>query len=69
MRPFAPHLTIGRVKQNVSTAEVKNIRTALEATQVGALGTAQVSAVHLFKSDLKPSGAVYTKLFSTPLKI
>jgi 2'-5' RNA ligase len=67
MRPFSPHLTIGRVKQNVSTAEVKNIRTALEATKVGALGTALVSAVHLFKSDLKPSGAVYTRLFSAPL--
>ena len=68
-RPFSPHLTIGRVKQQVRAAGIQKIRSALEQTKVGALGTAQVSAVHLFKSDLKPSGAVYTKLFSAPLKL
>jgi len=67
-RPFSPHLTIGRVKQNAGPAGVQKIRSALDETKVGALGTAQVSAVHLFKSDLKPSGAVYTRLFSAPLK-
>ena len=67
-RPFSPHLTIGRVKQNIGSADMQKIRTALEETRVGSLGTAQVTAVHLFKSDLKPTGAVYTRLFSAPLK-
>ena len=67
-RPFSPHLTIGRVKQAAGSAGIQKIRSALEETKVGALGTTQVSAVHLFKSDLKPSGAVYTRLFSAPLK-
>lgn len=67
-RPFSPHLTIGRVKQNVGSAGIQQIRTALDETKVGSLGTVQVSAVHLFKSDLKPTGAVYTRLFSAPLK-
>ncbi|MBN1450884.1 MAG: RNA 2',3'-cyclic phosphodiesterase [Anaerolineales bacterium] len=67
-RPFSPHLTIGRIKQNAGSAGVQKIRNALEQTKVGALGTTQVSAVHLLKSDLKPSGAVYTRLFSAPLK-
>jgi 2'-5' RNA ligase len=66
-RPFSPHLTIGRVKQNVSSADIQKIRTALEKTEVGSLGRTKVSAVHLFKSDLKPAGAVYTRLFSAPL--
>lgn len=66
-RPFSPHLTIGRVRQNVDSAGIQKIRTALEETQVGSLGTAHVTAVHLFKSDLKPTGAVYTRLFSAPL--
>jgi 2'-5' RNA ligase len=66
-RPFAPHLTIGRVKQNVNSAGAQKIRAALEQTRVGSLGTSKVSAVHLFKSDLKSEGAVYTKLFSAPL--
>jgi 2'-5' RNA ligase len=48
---------------------MQKIRTALEETQVGSLGTMRVTAVHLFKSDLKPTGAVYTRLFSAPLKI
>ena len=67
-RPFSPHLTIGRVKQNINSIGMKKIRTALEETQVGSLGTMQVTAVHLFKSDLKPSGAVYTRLFSASLE-
>ena len=67
-RPFSPHLTVGRVKQNISSTGMQKIRTALEKTQVGSLGTVQVSAVHLIKSDLKPTGAVYTRLFSAPLR-
>ena len=67
-RPFSPHLTIGRVKQNVDSGGMQKIRAALEGTQVGTLGTAQVTAVHLFKSDLKPTGAVYTRLLSAPLR-
>jgi 2'-5' RNA ligase len=66
-RPFSPHLTVGRVKQNVNSGGMLKIRTALEETKVGSLGTTRVYAVHLFKSDLKPTGAVYTRLFSAPL--
>ena len=66
-RPFSPHLTVGRVKQNISSTDIQKIRTALEGTKVGSLGSAQVSAIRLFKSDLKPTGAVYTQLFSAPL--
>lgn len=67
-RPFSPHLTIGRVRQQVSAGDQQQVRAALERTSVGALGSAEVTAVHLFKSDLKPSGAEYACLFSAPLK-
>jgi 2'-5' RNA ligase len=66
-RSFSPHLTIGRVRQNASSADIQKIRAALEAAKVGNLGTAHINAVHLFKSDLQPTGSVYTKLFSAPL--
>ena len=66
-REFSPHLTIGRVRQNVSTSEQQKIRTTLEETQVGNLGTVCVDGVHLFKSDLQPSGSLYTSLFMAPL--
>jgi 2'-5' RNA ligase len=67
-RPFSPHLTIGRVEQNASAADLQRIHTALEATKVGLLGTLQVEAVHILKSDLQPGGSVYSHLYAMPLK-
>ena len=67
-RGFSPHLTIGRVKQTVTATEQQIIRRALEETRIDSLGTARVDSVHLYKSDLRPSGSVYTRLYSAPLK-
>jgi 2'-5' RNA ligase len=67
-RSFSPHLTVGRVKQNLSAIDQQKIRHMLEATKIDSLGTARVDSVHLYKSDLKPTGPVYTKLYSAPLK-
>jgi RNA 2',3'-cyclic 3'-phosphodiesterase len=67
-RGFSPHLTIGRVKQTAPATEQQSIRRALEETRIDSLGTARVDSVHLYKSDLKPAGSVYTRLFSAPLK-
>jgi 2'-5' RNA ligase/ribosome silencing factor RsfS/YbeB/iojap len=66
-RGFSPHLTIGRVRQNLSAADLGRIHSALDSTQVNMLGNVTIKAVHLFKSDLQPSGSVYTRLFSAPL--
>lgn len=66
-RDFSPHLTIGRVRQNASSTDLHKIRTALEECRVGLLGSARVDAVHLFKSELRPEGSIYTRLFSAPL--
>ena len=67
-RPFSPHLTIGRVKPNINSTGIQKIEKALAETKIGSLGSARINAVHLFKSDLKPTGAVYTKLHAAPLK-
>ncbi len=67
-RPFSAHLTLGRVKQNVSAVEQQQIRRAVESTQVDLLGTTRVDSVHLYKSELNPGGSVYTRLYSAPLK-
>ena len=66
-RAFSPHLTIGRVRQNVNPTDLQKIRTALDTIQLGNIGTARVDSIHLYKSDLQPSGSIYTKLFSAPL--
>jgi 2'-5' RNA ligase len=69
-RGFSPHLTVGRVKHapRISAVDQQKIRRALEEIKIDSLGTARVDSVHLYKSDLKPTGSVYTKLFSAPLK-
>jgi len=67
-RAFAPHLTIGRVRQHVRADEQERLRRALEESTIDSLGTARVNSVHLYKSDLKPNGPIYTKLYSANLR-
>ena len=67
-RGFNPHLTIGRIKQDISASDQHKVRHALEETKIDSLGTARVNSVHLYKSELKPTGSVYTQIFSAPLK-
>ena len=62
-RPFRAHLTVGRVKGNLD----KNI--LLQAIErLGHLETDPFTArsVVLFRSDLRKTGAVYTKLMEVP---
>ncbi len=67
-RPFSPHLTVGRVGQNASGADLHRIHAALEEAKVGPLGQVRVDAIHIFKSDLLPGGSVYTQLYALPLR-
>lgn len=66
-RPFSPHLTIGRVRQGISKADQQKIYEILRDVKIDSLGNARVDSVHLYKSERKSNGAVYTKLFSAPL--
>lgn len=61
-RPFSPHLTLGRVQQSASLAEARQIGEAVITRGVGTLGEMQASAVSYIRSDLRPTGAVYTTL-------
>lgn len=66
-RPFSPHLTLGRVRQNINTANLQKIRNALDSIQIGNIGSTRIDSIHLYKSELQSSGSIYTKLFSAPL--
>lgn len=68
-RPFSPHLTLGRVSRNANSQDIRQISEVLEKQKVGYLGAARIQSVHLFRSDLKPGGAVYTRLFSAEFAI
>jgi 2'-5' RNA ligase len=66
-RAFSAHLTLGRVSRNATSQDVKAISKALETLRVGFLGATCVEKVHLYRSDLQPTGAVYTQIFSSSL--
>ena len=66
-RPFSPHITLGRVSRNAVPNQVRTIGDVLCEKKVGFLGVARINAVHLYRSDLQPGGAVYSRLFSAGL--
>jgi 2'-5' RNA ligase len=63
-RSFNPHLTIARVSRDAHSDQVKEFGQNLAQVEVGFLGVDLVDQVHLYQSELKRSGAEYTKLFS-----
>jgi 2'-5' RNA ligase len=58
-RPFHPHLTLGRMKSSRGKDELVG---RIERHKEEEFGDFQVERVILFKSDLKPSGPIYTLL-------
>lgn len=66
-KPFSPHLTIGRIREQLSSDETQTLRSALENSRVGPLGKFGVQSVHIFQSELKPGGPVYTCLSTAVL--
>ena len=58
-RAFTPHLTLGRLKTPQGKRAVIQ---QIEASRQCDCGIFTVKEICLFQSDLKPSGAVYTKL-------
>jgi 2'-5' RNA ligase len=65
---FSPHLTIGRVSRGADYRELKAISESLEAETVGFLGAARVEQVNLYRSDLKPTGAEYSVIYTGKLQ-
>jgi len=68
-RSYAPHLTVGRVKDGLPQRQLTQLGQMLEREQskVGQLATLPVTKISLMKSELKPAGSVYTRLASVGL--
>jgi 2'-5' RNA ligase len=66
-RPFAAHLTLGRVTRPLPEAQRERLATFARDFAGGSLGTVPVDEVCLFQSQLRPTGPVYTCLFSARL--
>jgi 2'-5' RNA ligase len=67
-RKFHAHLTLGRTQRRASTSDVRRLGQLVEETNIGVLGQMEARAVSLMKSDLKPTGAVYTQLAAVRLE-
>jgi 2'-5' RNA ligase len=68
-RPYSPHLTIGRVKKRIPARHLSQLGEMLEREQanVGQLADLRVTEISLIKSELKPTGPVYTQLSRSEL--
>lgn len=67
-RPFSPHLTLGRVHREARHEDVTQTGALIEKSTPGGSVRWRVDGVSLMRSELKPSGAVYTELLRAPLR-
>ena len=63
-RPFRPHLTLGRLKDRRRKQRLVH---AIDTLQLPEFNSFDVGEIILYKSDLRPTGAIYTKLHRMPL--
>jgi len=67
-RPFVPHLTLARIRQGASPKERKSFGELVMSTSSEASYPFDVEAVSLMRSQLTPSGYIYTSLFMKKLE-
>jgi 2'-5' RNA ligase len=66
-RPFSPHLTLGRVRREADRRDVSRLGELVAGTALEQAVAWHINQVCLIRSELKPSGAVYTSLFQAAL--
>ncbi|MBM4431250.1 MAG: RNA 2',3'-cyclic phosphodiesterase [Chloroflexi bacterium] len=66
-RGFQPHLTVGRIRDNASPQEREEMGRLITRVQVDTTTSMVVHKVSFIRSDLRPSGPIYTPLAEIPL--
>jgi 2'-5' RNA ligase len=66
-RRFTAHLTLGRVRDDAAPEERRRLGEAVRAVVLESGASLTVHQVSLMKSDLQPTGAVYTQLATAQL--
>lgn len=67
-RGFTPHLTLARIRDHATERERAECGAWIKQQGVGRLAVMRVHEVCLMQSDLRPTGAVYTRLSAAPLQ-
>lgn len=67
-RGFSPHLTIGRVKNDLHNPDPSRIFNIIKSKNIGAISESPVDKVVFFQSELAERSPVYTEVFSIGLK-
>lgn len=63
-RPYSPHLTLARIKDRLDLQPLRDAIAGLESLDFGEF---EAVSFFLYRSVLKPTGSVYTKLAEFPL--
>jgi 2'-5' RNA ligase len=63
-RAYSPHLTLARIKERIEMGPLSEAIARLRSQEFGSF---EVDRFFLYRSTLKPSGSVYTKLAEFPL--
>ncbi len=67
-RPFTPHLTLARLRENCSPGDRRDLGELVMKTPVEFNYALAVNSLNLMKSQLLPGGAVYSRLAEVKLK-
>lgn len=67
-RPFTPHLTLARMRNEVSLAERQKFGQLIAKTTFETGYTFEVNSISLMRSQLTPQGAIYSRIGSVALK-
>ncbi len=67
-RPFTPHLTLARVRDQASFDERQSLGQLIASTRFETAYGFSVDSVNLMRSQLTREGAIYTRLASVKLK-
>jgi 2'-5' RNA ligase len=66
-RDFAPHLTLGRVRAGLRPDDHRLLLDFLGQAKLDALGEFSPDTLNLIASELRPTGAMYQRLFTVPI--
>jgi 2'-5' RNA ligase len=67
-RPFAPHLTIARLRDRTTPEERQNLGRLITRTNYESSHMINVDSVHLMRSQLTNQGPIYNQISSIALK-